>query len=196
MRISFVFFTAIAVTLGLPRPASAQSTTQWKGSATISFAGTSTLHDWSGSVKAQPYVTTVGTNEAGMPSSIKAKVEVKAADMDTNEPKRDENMRKALRAVDYPLVVGDFDTQFSHLIPGGGSSPQVLPFNLTIVGKAQSVTGTISNWKQKEDSVSFELDFDVSMKAYGIRVPAVMLVIRVGDVVKVHATVTLEKVNA
>jgi polyisoprenoid-binding protein YceI len=197
MRIPFALFATLALLLGLQTRASAQSTTaQWKGAASITFAGTSTLHDWSGTVNAQPFITTIGMTDADKPESIKAKVEVKTAEMDTQEPKRDENMRKAMRAVDFPLVIGDFDTQFSQLNSGSGTSPQVLPFNLTILGKTQSATGTISNWKQKGDSASFELDFDVSMKAYGIKVPSVMLVIRVGDVVKVHAKVTLKKVNA
>ncbi|QIF02349.1 YceI family protein [Roseimicrobium sp. ORNL1] len=197
MRIPFALLASLAVLLGLETHASAQSsTTQWKASASITFAGTSTLHDWSGTVKAQPFITTVGMTDADKPSSITAKVEVKTVEMDTKEPKRDENMRKAMRAVDFPLVTGEFDTQFSQLISGTGTSPQVLPFKLTILGKTQSATGTISNWKQQGDSASFELDFDVSMKAYGIKVPSVMLVIRVGDVVKVHAKVTLEKVNA
>ncbi|RBP46456.1 YceI-like domain-containing protein [Roseimicrobium gellanilyticum] len=196
MKLSFAFLTTVAVIVGLQQPTHAQSITQWNGSASITFAGTSTLHDWSGSVKAQPFITSVGMSDAAKPSSIKARVEVKAAEMDTKESKRDENMRKALRASDHPLVVGDIDTQFSHLTPGIGATPQVLPFNLVIMGKSQSSVATISNWKQKGDSASFEMDFDVSMKTYSIRVPSVMLVIRVGDVVKVHAKVTLEKVNA
>lgn len=199
MRISFALLASLAVLLGLQAHASAQnSTTQWKGSAAIIFAGTSTLHDWSGTVKAQPFITTVAMTDADKPSSIKARVEVKTVEMDTKELKRDENMRKAMRAGDFPLVIGEFDTQFSQLTSGSSTStsPQVLPFKLTILGKTQSATGTISNWKQKGDSASFEMDFDVSMKAYGVKVPSVMLVIRVGDVVKVHARVTLEKVNA
>lgn len=196
MRFIPAFPAILAAVLGLHSQASAETTTPWKSAATITFAGTSTLHDWAGAVNAQPFVTTVGMTDAGTPASIKARVEVKVADMDTKEPKRDENMRKALRATAHPLVVGDIDTQFSHLIPGIGTSPQVLPFSLTILGKTQSAIGTITNWKQKGDSASFDMDFDVSMKAHGIKVPTVMLVIRVGDVVKVHAKVTLQKVNA
>lgn len=197
MRIFFAPFAMLAAMLGLQHNVSAQtSTTRWKGSADITFAGTSTLHAWSGMVKAQPFVTAVGGTDATQPSSIKSEVEVKVADMDTKEPKRDENMRKAMRMADFPLVTADIDTEFSRLIPGIGTDPQVLPMQLTLLGKSHSVVGMISNWKQKGDKASFDLDFEVSMKACGIRVPSVMLVIRVGDVVKVHAKVTLEKLNA
>ncbi|RBP38181.1 YceI-like domain-containing protein [Roseimicrobium gellanilyticum] len=196
MRTSFALIATLASILGLQHHVFAETTTQWKGTAALTFAGTSTLHDWSGTVKAQPFLTTVGMTDSTKPSSIKAKVEVKVVEMDTKEPKRDENLRKAMRMADFPLVTGEIDTEFPKLMPGIGTAPQVLPIQLTLLGKSHSVMGVITNWKQNGDKASFDLDFEVSLKASGIRVPSVMLVIRVGDVVKVHAEITLQNTNA
>jgi len=51
--------------------------------------------------------------------------------------------------------------------------------------------GTISKWKLNGGKATFDLDFPVLMKASGIAVPAVLVFIRVGDAVTVHASVTL-----
>jgi hypothetical protein len=192
-----LFYTVLAcLSFSQTSSADATTTTAWQGAATIKFEGTSTLHAWSGTVDAQPFLTTVSMGDSSQPSALKARVEVHAADMDTKEPKRDENMRKAMRVVDYPLVVGDFDASFASLSPDGSMAPQKLPFQISILGKKQKVEGVVSNWKQKEGKASFDVDFDLSLKACGIQVPSVMLVIRVGDTVKVHVNVTLTKTQA
>ena len=196
MKFPLALFLTATAFLGLLHTSPADTTTIWKGAAAIQFNGTSTLHDWSGTVSAQPFLTTVLMDGSSQPTSLKARVEVKAVDMDTKEPKRDENMRKAMRVVDFPLVAGDFDTSFAALSPGSGMVPQKLPFQISIMGKQQKVEGLVSNWKQKEDKASFDVDFDLSLKASGIQVPSVMLVIRVGDTVKVHVNVTLTKTQA
>jgi hypothetical protein len=62
---------------------------------------------------------------------------------------------------------------------------------LTLLGKPQNITGTISNWQLKGGKASFDLEFPVSMKASGISVPSVLFIIRVGDAITVRAHVTL-----
>lgn len=182
--------------LTLLQPCSADTPTLWKGTAAIQFNGTSTLHDWSGTVNAQPFVTTVAMNDSNQPTALKAHVEVKASNMDTKEAKRDENMRKAMRVVDFPLIKGDFDCAFASLLPEGGKVPEKLPFQLSILGKPQAVEARVSNWTQKDGKASFEIDFPLSLKTCGIQVPSVMFVIRVGDTVNVHVNVTLARTQA
>jgi len=195
MRFHPLFLLSLSLAC-LGDSALADTTSTWEGKADITFSGTSTLHDWSGTVSADPFSTTVVMDEAGQPQAISAKVAVKAAGMDTAEPKRDENMHKAMHVDEHPLLSAKFDAPYSELAPKEGNAPQKLPFTLTLLGKEQKVEGVISNWKQTGDKVQFDVDLPVSLKASGIKVPSVMLVVRVGDTVKVRVSVTLTKAGA
>jgi hypothetical protein len=169
----------------------AGSAQTWTGQADITFAGTSTLHDWAGKVAAQPFTTTVTLDDAGRPARVQATVTVAAEKMDTAEPKRDVNMRKAMKTVDHPLITATIDVPAQKIAPDL-KTPAQLPMTLLLLGKPQTVLATISRYQRKDGKVTFELDFPVSMKASGISVPSVLLFIRVGDAVKVHASVTLQ----
>lgn len=167
-------------------------TTTWSGTSSITFDGTSTLHDWGGKVDAKPFDTKVTTDANGNPTRVEATVNVEAAKMDTAEAKRDENMRKAMKAAEHPLITGVIDAPFS-AIRQGDAAPAALPLKLTLLGKTQNLTGKISHWKLKGDRASFDLDFDLSLKKSGIKVPSVLLFIRVGDTIKVHCAVELKR---
>ena len=188
MLIRFSFF-ALLLTLS-----AAADTSTWSGTSKISFDGTSTLHDWGGKVQAKPFVTTVTTDASGNPRRVQATVTVEAAKMDTAEAKRDENMRKAMKAAEHPLITGVIAAPFT-AIRQGDATPATLPLKLTLLGKTQDIAGKISNWKLKGDKGSFDLDFDLSLKSSGIKVPSVLLFIRVGDTIKVHAMVELKRLT-
>jgi polyisoprenoid-binding protein YceI len=168
----------------------AETPVLWKGSSEIEFSGSSTLHDWSGKVKADRFVATVMMDEQARPTHLKARVEVQAAQMDTHEPKRDANMHADMKVAKYPLITGSFDTPFEKIMPGG-KAPSRLPFTLTILGRDQAVDARISHWVLKGDTATFDLDFELSLKRCGINVPSVMFVISVADTIKVHAPVKL-----
>lgn len=104
----------------------------WNGKATIAFDGTSTLHDWGGKVTAQPFKADVTMN-GDKPQRIVSTVTVKAAEMDTEEAKRDENMRKAMKVTEHPLIVGKIDAKFSEVAAAG--TPTKLPIELNLLGK-------------------------------------------------------------
>ncbi len=180
---SFVAWIASAVV-------ASADTTKWNGSSTITFSGSSTLHDWSGTVSAEPFVARVSTNAVGEPAALVAKVEIKAVGMDTAEPARDVKMRKSMKVTDHPLIVGVMDATFDK-INGPDGKPATLPFTLTLVGKTHQIAASVSHWSRCGDSVSFDLDFDLSLKACGIEVPSVLFVVRVDDTIKVHAPVKL-----
>lgn len=172
-------------------PAQADTST-WSGTSKISFDGTSTLHDWGGKVQAKPFATQVTTDANGNPTRVQATVTVEAAKMDTAEAKRDENMRKAMKASEHPLITAVIDAPFT-AIRQGDAAPATLPLKLTLLGRSQNIAGKISNWKLKGDKASFDLDFDLSLKNSGIKVPSVLLFIRVGDTIKVHCAVELKR---
>ena len=167
-------------------------TSRWAGTSQISFNGTSTLHDWGGKVEAKPFATSVTMDAAGNPTRVVATVTVEVAKMNTAEPKRDENLRKAMQATTHPLITGVIDTPFA-AIRQGDAAPATLPLKLTLLGKVQTITGRISHWKLQGDKATFDLDFDVSLKKSDITVPSVLVFIRVGDTIKVHAAVSLKR---
>jgi hypothetical protein len=171
-------------------PLLSQSPSIWKGSSEIQFSGNSTLHNWSGKVPTEPFAATVTMDESGLPASLKARVEVQAAKMDTNEPKRDENMHNDMKVSKYPLIIGTMDSSFDKLT-SDGRTPSKLPFVLTIMGAPHNVEGRISNWVLKGNVATFDLDFELSLKKCNISVPSVLLVISVGDTIKLHAPVKL-----
>jgi polyisoprenoid-binding protein YceI len=141
-------------------------------------------------VSAEPFVATVLMGEEDKPRSLKAKVEVKAAKMDTGEAKRDDNMHKDMNVTKYPLIIGEMGTVFDKIMPEG-KAPSRLPFTLTILGNPQPVDARISNWSLKGDTATFDLDFELSLKKCAIKVPSVLLVISVGDTIKLHARTKL-----
>lgn len=162
----------------------------WNGKAQITFEGTSTLHSWSGAVSAQPFKADV-TLENGKPQRVVSTVTVKAAEMDTKEAKRDENMHNAMQVSRHPLIVGKIDADFAGIAAAG--TPAALPLELNLLGKPQHLTAKISHWKLDGTQATFDLEFSVSLKTSGITVPSVLHFIRVGDAVKVRASVTLNQ---
>ena len=167
-------------------------TSNWSGTSQISFDGTSTLNSWGGKVAAKPFATTVTTDAAGNPTRVEATVRVEVAKMDTAEAGRDVKMRESMQATAYPLIIGEINTPFS-AIRQGDATPSTLPLKLTLLGKTQTIMGKISNWQHRGDKATFDLDFDLSLKQSGIKVPSMLLFIKVGDTIKVHAAVSLKR---
>lgn len=168
----------------------ADTSTRWSGMSQIDFSGTSTLHGWAGKVNAEPFTATVTLDEAGVPKHIEAAITVEAVRMDTDEAKRDEAMRKAMKVDSHPLITATVDAR-SAALRVVDKAPTRLPMTLHLLGKSQQVEGTITKWEKRDGKARFELEFPVSMKSSGISVPPFLLVIRVGDTVTVHASVTL-----
>ena len=162
----------------------------WNGKAEMTFDGTSTLHAWGGKVSAQPFKADV-TMAGAVPQQVVSTVIVKASQMDTAEAKRDEKMRESMQVTSHPLIEGDINVKFSEIAPAG--TPTKLPLTLTLLGKPQKVNATLSNWKLSGKKATFDLDFDLSLKKSGIAVPTVLVFIKVGDTIKVHASVTLNQ---
>ncbi|MDB6004033.1 MAG: YceI family protein [Prosthecobacter sp.] len=184
MKHLLLLFTAFA----LQSPAA-----EWKSTAEIVFAGTSTLHSWSGKVKAEPFIAHVTTTESGQPTQLEAKVQVKVLGMDTSEPERDQNMRKAMDATGFPLITATMDAPFTQIMDPASKQPAMLPFTLELLGKKHTVSGRISQWVKSDKDASFDLEFELSLKDCGINVPSKLLIIRVGDTIKLHASVKLKR---
>jgi hypothetical protein len=183
------FFTRIVLcfsllTLGI------QSVFAWEGQCAIRFNGYSNLHDFEGTVNSRSYPVEV-VGEADGSERWNVRIEVPAVEMDTKNGKRDKNMRALLKVVEFPVIAGTV----SGLDPlkYRGTTPPPLPLDLTLVGRTNSIQATVRNLQETESTVEFDLGFQVSLTAFGLKPPSVLGMIRVRDQVDVLCHVILRK---
>lgn len=164
---------------------STSSAASWRGQADIAFQATSTLHDFSGTVQADPFALDLALDGSTATLSVTAAVAV--AQMDTRHAKRDENMRKMFDAARFPLVVGALD---SARIDTMKKSP--VPVRLTIRARTTSIPATIQDWRMENGKIVFTLGMTLSLRDVGLSPPVILGFIRVGDAVPVRVRVELE----
>lgn len=167
------------------RTASAE-TNVWQGQAEIEFHATSTLHDFSGTVRAQPFSVLLAMNDPA--ATLGGTAQVAVAQMDTRHAKRDANMRKMFEAVRFPLITGVVGP--IRIEPA--NRPQV-SLLLTIRDRTRTVPATLSNWRMENGILRFDLDMVLSLKESGLSPPVILGFIRVGDVVSVRIRVELRR---
>ena len=158
----------------------------WQGKADIEFRATSTLHDFSGTVRAQPFAFLATLD--GTSATLGGTAAVAVAQMDTRHAKRDENLRKMFEAARFPFVVGVVEP--TRIDPA--TQPQV-PLQLTIRNRTQTVPATLAGWRMENGILRFELTMDLSLQECGLSPPVLLGFIKVGDAVSVRVRVELEK---
>lgn len=164
----------------------------WTGTSDVKFKGTSTLHDFAGTVPAVPLRVMVREGQAGRIISASSDVEV--ARMSTAEKDRDENMWKMFNAAKFRLIkITVPETPEATLRPASGH-PGSMPISLTIAGTTGTVTGNVTNLREAAHSVDFDLGFPVSLKAFNLKPPSTLGgLIKVGDTVTVSVHVSLKR---
>ena len=179
----------------------------WQGQAKIRFFGTSTLHHFSGNVACETFTwKTMNDPNRGEPV-IRADIDLLVQNMDTDNKGRNKNMYQMFQIKKYPRIHGTIqDANLAEFKPvlkatnsdqppqdaeGGRGRPGTLPFLLTIRDKQQEVVCKVSHMQTGPKDITFTLDFEVSLKAFGLKPPSVLGVIRVGDRVRLQADVTL-----
>lgn len=166
--------------------ASSASGEIWRGTADIEFRGTSTLHDFSGTARTEPFSILVETD--GLAATLGGTAAVAVARMNTRHAKRDENMRAMFEAERHPFVVGALES--ARIDTGRESS---VPLQLTIRDRTTPVPATIRNWRTENGAIRFGLDLTLSLRAIGLSPPVLLGILKVGDAVSVHADVVMEK---
>jgi len=172
----------------LPPHGFAQSTVpaHWPAEAIVRFEATSTLHDFGGTVSAQPFVLKVSSNQWS------AEADVLAGLMNTANAKRDRNMHEMFNTNDYPRLHG---TIAPAAIPVSGTTTNVI-LNLKIRDQQHDLPVAISDWSETDSNLTFHAEWDVSLKQFKLKPPSVLGVVRVGDVVHLSAEVTASKTAA
>jgi len=163
------------------------------GSCEIEFSGTSTFHGFSGEVRSRPFALEPHLDASSGRARWNGSIEVAVAEMDTGIDRRDRKMREMFEAERFPRIVAELvDVQASTVAAARESGEFEIPFELTIREAKLPVTAKGSHWIEQGSGASFDIAFDLSLRAYGLEVPPVLGVLRVGDVVTVHAHVTLD----
>ncbi len=160
---------------------------EWKGSCDIRVLGSSTLHDFTGDVRCQPFRIDVDDAGGGKPAIAGADVAVLVDEIDTGNKTRDRQMRTMFQSDLFPEIRGIF----------GNIDPKIsrLEFKLRIRGAERTIRTVVSGYQEQAGRVSFDAEFPVSLKDYRLVPPTVAFgLIRVDDKVTVKVAVRLEAV--
>ena len=160
---------------------------EWNGTCDIRVLGTSTLHDFTGNVRCQPFKIVVEDGGGGNPVIAGADVAVPVGEIDTGNKTRDKQMRQMFQSDRFPNIRGIF----KNIDPKSFR----LEFNLRIRDTERMIRTVVSNYQEQAGRVSFDAEFPVSLKDYRLVPPTVAFgLIRVDDKVTVKAAVRLEAV--
>lgn len=166
-----------------------------RGDCDVAFLGTSTLHDFSGSVRCQPFAAVLVHDAMGKEVLPSVEVEVPVAGMDTRNKSRDGQMREMFQSDRFPRIHASVrDVNVARLRQEMGKDPDgkaPLDFLLRIRDVERKVRATASRLKESGERVTFALEFPVSLKEFDLKAPTVLGIIRVGDTVSVKTTFTL-----
>lgn len=164
----------------------------WTGTSDVKFHGTSTLHDFDGTIPKVPLKVTVKPGADGRLVSAMSDVEV--AKMNTAEPKRDKSMWEMFQQAKYRFIKIEVNEVPEKVLKPSGTKAGSMPVVLNIAGQRGKVVGAVTNVVEAPATTSFDLKFPVSLKAFSLEPPkAVGGLVKVGDTVQVEAHVTLKK---
>lgn len=178
-----------------------QAGQKWQGQAIMEFSGKSTLHDFAGHAMCEPFAWEIVTDPNSHEPVINAQMDLHVQKMDTDNKKRDKNMRSMFEADKFstihgqvtgvrlatfkPLAVESKSNRSVRIIPGS------LPIELQIRDTRRKVLADVSQLHTGSKDITFAIEFDVSLKEFNLEAPTVMKVIRVGDTVRLRGIVTL-----
>lgn len=169
---------------GLALAAATAETEQANANATILFAGSSTLHNFEGTVRTPPFFASFHTDKATGKIKVSAKTMLHVAAMTTENKKRDKNMFKMFEQTRFGTISGSLtDAE----IPTSGTGTATLRLKIRAI--EQDIEVTFTNWKQEGDLATINMEFPVSLKAFNLKGPSVMGLIRVGDMVNIECTI-------
>ena len=163
----------------------------YQGNCSVVFQGSSTLHDFYGKGSCQPF--SVSENAGGM---VIPELNVAVAGMDTDNSKRDKQMRKMFNTETYPLIKGSIGpvslTDIRKALNENDDNAAEVVFQLKIRDIEKPVTASLQNIVETEAKITADLAFTLSLADYQLKPPSVFFIIRVGDSVNVTTSFSLE----
>lgn len=195
MKSAIISLLLIAVTFSVGNAFG--QTEQWAGNCDITFSGSSTLHKFKGTVKAEPFIISISDLSDKAQANATGKVIVTASKMDTGNKKRDANMDNSMATKTFPEIavdIGKLNAAATRPVTSGEIlRPTVVPFTMNLKGKKQQKVGKVADWSYSDGNISFTVTFPVSLKASGITVPSVLGIVKVADVIQVSAKLNLKR---
>jgi hypothetical protein len=167
----------------------------WTGTSDVKFHGSSTLHDFDGTVKRVPLRVTVAPGENGRVVSATSNVEVKQ--MNTADEKRDTAMWTMFQQAKFRSLKVEVNGASERALMPPGGKPGSMPVTLTIAGKRGTVNAVVTNIVESPTQGAFDLSFPISLKAFSLEPPKTLAgLIKVADTVEVNVHVLLQKDSA
>ena len=111
--------------------------------------------------------------------------------LSTAKKGRDAEMYKMFRLPEFATAQGavrGFDLAAARA--GGGVA---LPFDLTIIGVSQSLTGKVDHVQASDGQLAFDADFTIDMKSFTLKPKVLLGLFRVRNEVPVRAAFTLHR---
>ncbi len=188
---------AVIITLLALHFSSPSWSTDIRGSCHVTFLATSTLHDFTGTVRSLPFDVNIVDSGSGGKIIPAVTVEVPVNEIVTGEKKRDREMREMFDSQTFPLIHGTI----TNIDPDGlrgrmqkdknGEAPVALTLRIRDI--ELSLPATFSAFREYGEQISFEVRFFVSLPQYALKPPSLLFgLIRVGDRVDVTVTFDLE----
>ncbi|MBL8013690.1 MAG: YceI family protein [Candidatus Omnitrophica bacterium] len=160
----------------------AQRWTMDSQSSHITFSVRSTLHPVHGTAKKMDgYLNEDGGN-------LQGRIEVPTDQLDTENIKRDQNMKKMLRMTEYPQIVFNVESVVQADLNQKGQLNGEL-----VLGEKSHKMSFVVDRKQDSKVIQLSGSFPVSLAAYELHPPSVLGVIRVSDRVNVQFDVVFVK---
>jgi hypothetical protein len=185
----------VVLSLVLAATASAESTSgRAHGRCEIEFFATSTKRDFSGRADARPFLLTRHEDPSGGPGWWSASVEVAVTNLLTGYDERDGDMHWMFDANHFPSIFAEFPHIASEAYEGEHIDEAApLEFHLTIREVTRRMSAKVSHWVRSGDRASFDAEFDLSTSSFELKVPTLLGLLRVGDIVTVRAHIELER---
>lgn len=152
--------------------------------ADIQFSGSSTLHDFEGRASSKPFVASFTEDQKNGQLQVAAKASLSVKDMDTENSKRDKKMFKMFDLEHFKFITGELTETALSL---KGSTPATLRLKIRTV--EHEVDATISDVRRDGNDISCIMKFPISLKAFDLKGPSVLGLIRVDDTVYVECTI-------
>jgi polyisoprenoid-binding protein YceI len=167
-----------------------------QGTCSLRFAGVSTLHDFTGTVRCQPFSADLVTDPDGGTRIPRVEVDVQVREMDTGNRTRDGQMREMFQGDRYPVIHGtvreiDVDGIRREIGKEAGGKA-FFDLTLRIRDVERTVHAAVTNFREEGSRVGFDLEFPISLADFGLEAPSFLGIFRVRDKVAVTGNVRLE----
>ncbi|MGB3398810.1 MAG: YceI family protein [Candidatus Deferrimicrobiaceae bacterium] len=167
-----------------------------KGTCFLRFVGISTLHDFTGTVRCQPFSADLVRSADGGTSIPGVEVDVLVEEMDTGNNTRDGQMREMFQSDRFPRINGtvraiDVDGIRREIGKEGGGKA-FFDLTLRVRDVERTIQAAATNLREEGNQVGFDVEFLVSLKYFGLKAPSFLGIFRVRDKVTVTGNVRLE----